>query len=232
MINARDFDIDPSSWEVDVLHVGQSQNRLVKIRNFFSNPDKVREIGMQAELKSTIMGEVSSIPGYTGRIGGVDMKFFTNFRTPILERMAAPMTILHNPKLSIFTIQRYKPGTECRVMSMYPHVDWMHYACVLSLNTEEELAGTDSGTGFCRQIETGMEHTCSDINYRHLRARNMNESMTTLDPSTFDRKGWELYHIEPHQYNTLLIYEGNVWHIPYFNTDWKCDRLTFNGFLK
>ena len=46
MINARDFDIDPSSWEVDVLHIGQSQNRLVKIRNFFSNPDKVREIGM------------------------------------------------------------------------------------------------------------------------------------------------------------------------------------------
>ena len=62
MINARDFDIDPSSWEVDVLHIGQSQNRLVKIKNFFSNPEKVREIGMQAELKRTIMGEVSSSP--------------------------------------------------------------------------------------------------------------------------------------------------------------------------
>ena len=232
MINAKDFGIDPSLWEVDVLHVGLSKNRLLKVRNFFSNPDEVRDFGLHAELKSTIMGEVSAIPGYTKRIGGVDMRFFTQFRDLILQRMSAPMSILHNPKLSIFTIQSYKPGTECRVMSMYPHVDWIHYACVLSLNTPEELEGTDSGTGFCRHIETSMEHTCSDINYRHLRARNMDESMTTLDPINFDRKGWELYHVEPHEYNTLLIYEGNVWHITYFNTNWKCDRLTFNGFLK
>ena len=150
----------------------------------------------------------------------------------MLERMEAPMSILHNPRLSIFTFQKYEPGTQCRTTSMWPHVDWMHYACVLSLNTNEELEGTDSGTGFCRHIETNMEHTCSDINYRHRRARNMDETMTTLDPSTFDRDGWELYHIEPHEYNTLLMYEGNVWHLPYFNLDWKCDRITFNGFLK
>ena len=37
MINAKEFDIDPSSWEVDVIHIGQSQNRLLKVKNFFSN---------------------------------------------------------------------------------------------------------------------------------------------------------------------------------------------------
>ena len=232
MINAKEFDIDPSSWEVDVIHIGQFQNRLLKVKNFFSNPDKVREVGLQADFKSTIMGEISAIPGYTSRVGGVDLRFFVPFRTLLLERMAAPVTILHNHKISIFSIQKYKPGTECRTMSMYPHVDWIHYAAVVPLNTNEELEGTDNGTGFCRHIETGMEHICSDINYRHLRARNMDVTMTVLDPSTYDRKGWELYHIEPHEYNTLLLYEGNVWHIPYFNTNWKCDRITFNGFLK
>ena len=232
MINARDFDIDPSSWEVDVFHIGQSQNRLTKIKNFFSNPDEVRDIALKADLKSTIMGEKSSVPGYTSRIGGVNMKFFSPFREFLFEKMNAQESILHNPRLSIFTIQKYKPGELCRTMSMYPHVDWLHYACVLSLNTNEELEGTDSGTAFCRHISTNMEHTCSDMNYRHGRARNKDETMVPLDPSTFDRCGWLTYHIEPHEYNTLLMYEGKVCHTPYFNTNWNCDRLTFNGFLK
>ena len=77
MINAKDFDIDLSSWEVDVFHIGQSQNRIIKIKNFFSNPDKVRDIALEADLKNTIMGEVSSVPGYVSRVGGVDMKFFS-----------------------------------------------------------------------------------------------------------------------------------------------------------
>ena len=63
MIDAREFDIDLSSWEVDVIHIGQDQNRLIKIKNFFSNPDKVRETALNANLKNTIKGEVSSVPG-------------------------------------------------------------------------------------------------------------------------------------------------------------------------
>ena len=232
MIDAREFDIDLSSWEVDVIHIGQSQTRLLKIKNFFSNPDKVRDVALNADLKSTIMGEKSSTPGYISRMGGVDLKFFTPFRDILYDKMNAPRLILHNPKTSIFTIQKYKPGELCRTTSMYPHVDWMHYACVLSLNTNEELEGTDSGTAFCKHISTNMEHTCSDINYRHERVRNQDQTMVPLDPSTFDRCGWITYHVEPHEYNTLLMYEGNVWHTPYFNTNWKCDRLTFNGFLK
>ena len=232
MINAKEFYIDPSSWEVDVIHVGQSQNRLLKIKNFFSNPDEVREISLQAELKSTIMGEKSSTPGYISRIGNVDMMFLSPIKEILHEKMGASRLILHNPKNCIFTIQKYKPGELCRTTSMYPHIDWMHYACVLSLNTNEELKGTESSTAFCRHIETNMEHSCSDMNYRHDRVRNQDQDMVSLDPSTFDRKGWVTYHKELHEYNTLVLYEGNIWHTPYFNTDWKCDRLTFNGFLK
>lgn len=232
MINSREFNIDLSLWEVDVKTIGQSQNRIIKIKNFFSNPNKVREIALQAELKSTIMGEKSSTPGYISRIGNVDMMFLSSFKEILHEKMDASRLILHNPKNCIFTIQKYKPGELCRTTSMYPHVDWMHYACVLGLNTNEELEGTESSTAFCRNIVTNMEHTCSDMNYRHNRARNQDNTMVPLDPSTFDKCGWLTYHKEPHEYNTLLMYEGNLWHTPYFNTNWICDRLTFNGFLK
>ena len=232
MINAREFDIDPSLWGVDIFHIGQSQNRIIKVKNFFSNPNKVRDIALQAELQSTIMGEKSSTPGYISRIGGVDIKFFTPFKDLLHEKMGATRLILHNPKNCIFTIQKYKPGELCRTTSMYPHIDWMHYACVLSLNTDEELKGTESGTAFCRHVETEMEHSCSDTNYRHDRVRNQDQTMVPLDPKNFIREGWNTYSVVPHEYNTLVLYEGNVWHTPYFNTNWKCDRLTFNGFLK
>lgn len=232
MINAKEFDIDLSSWEVDVLHVGRCQNRLIKIKNFFSNPDKVREIALNANFKNSIKGEVSSVPGYVSRIGGVDGKFFSPFRDILYDKMKTTNLVLHNPKSSVFTFQKYKPGELCRTSSLYPHVDWQHYACVLSLNTNEELEGTESGTAFCRNVSTNMEHICSDLNYRYDRVSNKDQTMVPLDPSTFDRCGWLTYHIEPHEYNTLLMYEGKVCHTPYFNTNWNCDRITFNGFLK
>lgn len=232
MIDAKEMNIDPSLWGIDVIHIGQSKTRIVKVKNFFSNPDRVREIALQADLKCTIMGETSYTPGYVGRIGNITTEFFKNFVDIARSNLQPSITILHNPKISMFTIQRYKPGELCMTTSLYPHVDRLHYACVLSLNTNEELSGTDSGTSFCRHIETNMEHTCSDMNYRHDRARNQDRTMVPLDPSTFVREGWETYHTEPHEYNTLLLYEGNVWHTPYFNTNWSCDRITFNGFLK
>ena len=94
------------------------------------------------------MGEVSSVPGYVSRIGGIDMKFFSPFRDIIYDKMKTTNLVLHNPKSSMFTFQKYKPGELCRTSSLYPHVDWQHYACVLSLNTNEELEGTESGTAF------------------------------------------------------------------------------------
>ena len=38
--------------------------------------------------------------------------------------------------------------------------------------------------------------------------------------------------VEKHEFNTLLVYEGRMWHSPYFRQEgWDVDRLTFNAFL-
>jgi len=54
MIDAKQFNIDPSLWGVDVFHIGQSQTRLIKVKNFFSNPDKVREVALCGILHISI----------------------------------------------------------------------------------------------------------------------------------------------------------------------------------
>ena len=32
----------PSTWEVDEKHIGRSKNKLVIVKNFFTNPDDLR----------------------------------------------------------------------------------------------------------------------------------------------------------------------------------------------
>lgn len=232
MINSADLIINPSNWRVDTIHIGNSKTRILKIKNFFDNPDKVRDICLSSNFVSTVMGEYSALSGYMVRIGNVTTNFFKPFTEALQKYMDASPYILQVPNRSIFTFQKYEPGSLCRTMSLYPHIDRLYYACVLSLNTSTELEHTESGTAFCRHVETNMEYACSDINYRHSRVQNYNQEMVVLDPSSFERSGWEIYHIESHEYNSLLMYEGNVWHTPYFNSNWNCDRITFNGFMK
>ena len=57
------------NWRIMHYEIGNSQNRIVTIRNFFKNPDLLREYAESVDYVDTINGQVSGIPGYIHRIG-------------------------------------------------------------------------------------------------------------------------------------------------------------------
>ena len=102
----------------------------------------------------------------------------------------------------------------------------------ISLNFDEEIKDAQSGTAFFRSKEFNEEFVSSDKNYRSSRILNKINAYVNFDPSKYKSKDWERYHVEPHEFNTLLLYEGRLWHSPYFRQEgWGTNRLTFNAFL-
>ena len=63
------FALDQFNWRVMNYEIGNSNNRILVIRNFFKNPDKLREYAESVDYVDTINGQVSGIPGYIHRIG-------------------------------------------------------------------------------------------------------------------------------------------------------------------
>ena len=102
----------------------------------------------------------------------------------------------------------------------------------MDLNFNEEMSDAQSGTAFWRSKEFQEEFVSSDKNYRGSRILNKINAYVNFDPSQYKSKDWERYHVEPHEFNTLLLYEGRLWHSPYFRQEgWGTNRLTFNAFL-
>ena len=63
------FALDQFNWRVMNYEIGDSNNRILVIRNFFKNPDKLREYEESVDYVDTINGQVSGIPGYLRRVG-------------------------------------------------------------------------------------------------------------------------------------------------------------------
>jgi hypothetical protein len=223
----------PSNWEVEQKHIGKSKNRILRVKNFFVNPEEIRAYALATEYVSTLMGEHTNLPGYIHNIGLPSKQLHEPFSYLCKTYFGASKSLMAIPAYSTFTFQMYEVFEKCRLMSLIPHTDDTHYACVMSLNTLEESEGTHSGTAFFRYEETDEEFLASDRNYRVERVQNKIQAMVNFDPSSLKLKDWDRYHIEPHEYNTLVLYEGKLWHSPYYIQEhWKANRLTFNAFLK
>jgi hypothetical protein len=219
------------NWRIMHYEIGNSQNRIVTIRNFFKNPDLLREYAESVDYVDTINGQVSGIPGYIHRIGnGISTVMRPIMSIATNEFEASEDFVLENPHK--FTFQIYPIDKECRKASLHPHTDNVRYAGVCSLNKDDEYGGSDNGTALWRNDTTLEEHTLKDFNYRAKRVAKREVEYVKLDPSTVDIPGWSIYHVIPHSYNTFVMYEGNMWHSPYFDlSKWKTNRLTFNCFL-
>ena len=72
--------------------------------------------------------------------------------------------------------------------SLAPHTDDTHYASVLSLNFNEEIADAQSGTAFWRSKEFQEEFVSSDKNYRGSRILNKINAYVNFDPSQYKSK--------------------------------------------
>jgi len=225
------FAIDNIKWRISKYEIGNSKNRIVVIKNFFKNPDILTEYAKSLDYVNTIDGQISGVPGYVHRIG--------NGIKPLLRPLVSIATrefeahedfVLQNPHK--FTFQIYPVGKEVNESSLFPHVDNVRYAGVCSLNKENEYDGNDNGTALWINDKSKEEYVCKDYNYRIKRYQTKNKNKVNLDPCNIDIPEWSIYHIIPHSYNTLVLYEGNLWHSPYFNSSsWKTDRTTFNCFL-
>jgi hypothetical protein len=223
----------PRDWDVDQTHIGKSKNRIVKIRNFFKNPDAVRAFALSCDYVSTLNGEYTNLPGFVHRIGHISKQFHEPFKFACHTYFEAGRSVMSIPAYSDFTFQMYEVNEKCRMCSLAPHTDDTHYAGVLCLNKSEELVDTDSGTAFFRNVELNEEFVSSDKNYRSSRSLNHTNAFVNFDPSKFKSKEWERYHVELHEYNSLILYEGRLWHSPFFRQgEWSTNRLTFNAFLQ
>ena len=228
------FELNFPMWEVTKYHIGNSKNRIVSIKNFFKYPKKLREYAESLDYMDTLNGQVSGIPGYVHKIGApsevVD--------GPILDIASRVFEVTEPFALDdghLFTFQIYpiSSSKKCRSSSLYPHVDNYRYAGVCSLNLNEECKNSDNSTAFWRWDATSEEHTVKDSNYRESRnIRNLPQTVVDLDPSKFSIEGCSIYEKIPHSFNNFIMYEGNLWHSPYFNASaWKVDRTTFNCFI-
>ena len=223
----------PKDWEVEQLHIGNSKNRIIKIKNWFKNPEQVRALALSGEYVCTVNGEFSNLPGNVSRIGHLSNQLYPNFKFLLSNYFEASKNILLQPEFSHFTFQSYEVQEKCRMCSLTPHTDDIHYASVLALNFDEEMADTDSGTAFWRTKDFGEEFISSDKNYRQSRVISNVNAYVNFDPSQYRSKDWERYHVEKHEFNTLMVYEGKIWHSPYFKqAGWDTNRLTFNAFLQ
>lgn len=225
------FGVNHFNWRIMHYEIGNSQNRIVVIKNFFKNPDALKEYAESVDYVNTINGEVSGIPGYIHRIGnGIKTVLRPIMKLATDQFDASEDFVLSNPHK--FTFQVYPINEKIRRASLHPHTDHVRYAGVCSLNKPEDYSGNDNGTALWRNDKTLEEHTIRDFNYRAKRYYKNNKEYVTFDPSVIDIPGWSIYHVIQHSYNTLVMYEGNMWHSPYFDlSKWKTNRLTFNCFL-
>lgn len=235
VINSELFNVNhPSHWEVEEKHIGNLKNKIVIVKNWFTNPEELMFFAKSVDYVDTIQGQVTNLPGYLHLIGNYKKSLYSPILYVCKQFFNSSDETMRNPEETRFSFQIYDTSQKVRFMSLFPHSDYTRYASVLSFNKEDDYdSETPNGTAFWRYKETGEEYVCAERNYRTERIANKACSMTTFDPSQVKLKEWERYHVEPHQFNTILFYEGSLWHSPYFAKDgWKTNRLTFNAFIR
>ena len=97
--------LHPKDWEVEQLHIGKAKNRVIKIKNFFVNPEQVRAYAMAADYVSTVDGEFSNLPGYVSRLGHVANQLLPQFRFILSNYFEASKKVMKDPEFSHFTFQ-------------------------------------------------------------------------------------------------------------------------------
>jgi len=200
-------------------YIGNTGSKIVKIDNFFKDPEFIREYALNAyyinehDVNGLGTGD-SKTHWYTHRFSmhfdNYDF-FFDKVKAEIFYDKNVQYTMLPNH----YNFQYYD-----MMGPNVPHTDPTHYAGVLSLNYKDEMEGTGSCTRFHRLKKTGEEIT-------------LNGTYRAVRPDQTPPDGFECYHEVAHEFNTLFIYEARMFHSAYCDySKWTSDikRLTFNCF--
>lgn len=218
VLNQEIFSIN-KSIKPRFITVGNQNNRILIIDDFFQYPDSVRELALNTtyvdEKNLLKLGNVTDTTHWYTHYLECTTHHFSDFLICAKRQFFKDNRANNDFFPFHYTFQYYTQISKC-----IPHVDGTSYAGLVPLNTEEELKNKSSGTGFYRSKETGEEYTVSGT-YRQT---------AVLSDKRFD--DFEEYHVEYHKFNRLIMYEGNLLHtaVANWDNDSKDKRLTFNFF--
>jgi hypothetical protein len=211
MINVIDseiFKLDEKNITIEEKYIGNFDNKLLLVNNFFKYPQKVKEYALSCKY---IKPQIGTNPGFVHQynFNPYDfLDFCTYLRANYFNNYTSPKEDY------TFTFQAYK-----NVPKILPHIDSVEYAGLCCLNDEDEIKENISGTSFYR-YKSGEEYTFRN-SYRN----------EILKSSRL--KDWNVYHTQYHKFNQFIFYESGLFHSAYWNKiNWNHDtpRLTFNSF--
>lgn len=197
-----------------VEEIGRTATKVVSIRNFYKNPDSVRDL-IQRSPVTRWPQIVKDYPAF----GRIKVELNTTALTEVIHQTIDEVYNVRMPQraalpfMANVLVDRSNPlaGT-----CVKPHFDTgADFAAVIYMNTPEECSG---GTGFYRHRPTGCElaPTPAEI-FEH-----------RMDFGTYDVKSpfftdsdsrWELIHLAEMEYNKLVIYPARLFHSLYMRIE-------------
>lgn len=211
IVKSADFRIN-KKFKLTEKYIGNANNKIIIIEDFLKNPELIRNYGLEMsyidEKNEKKYAQDTLTHWYTHRTSLFSDQY-RDFFLWIINNHFGSIDNYQNDFMSTF--QYYD-----RIVNSKPHVDPMLYSSVLCLNLKDELENTSSSTRFYRYKLTGEE----SVKYR-----------TNIFNSPLDN--FEIYHLEEHQFNKLIIYEASLLHngfADYSKWDSKIKRFTLNFF--
>lgn len=223
------------SANVSLELIGQEQNPIIVIDNFFPNPQTLVDFAMQA--KGFEQDKNDFYPGERLNLPKNYSEYVIAFASEhMLSLVNRPKASKLQSTLCALSIANQSPNTLLPIQRI-PHFDtvdqsqWalLHYLC-------SEKHG---GTGFFRHRHTGFENIVENRRKRYQRVLE-DEAFTKGLPSKQYVAGscqlFEMYHEVEVRFNRAIFYPSNLLHSGLI-TDWQAtdipsSRLTANTFIK
>lgn len=209
------FRVNPQA-EITVDYIGHSQSCLITIDNLLVDPWAARQflqgLPQQDAIRAPGRRPPGFFPGYQTYLS-YDFLDLNHTVNRLLEQYFG--LGLRRPSWSYQTCDSQRP---VYAQSRYPHCDQGQIAANIFLNTDDELQGGVSGTGFYRFRRTGEETAFpSSCRYRKQRYGYDDPKMELipLEPVQNDQN-WQQYYVAEQRWNRMNIYEGALFHCVYF----------------
>lgn len=215
----------PDKLKVKEKYIGENKNKIIIIDNLFEDPEYVRDYALNAAYMPNTPG--LNLSGNVVELGFYQ-DYYLTFCNFIIQQFYGKVDDKVNPTI---TFQRYDLSKKVLDKNLFPHIDDTSYASVTSLNHDDELINTKSGTSFYQFIPT-KEESSKLFSYRFERTRLYKNKQIDFDYEDLVFEDFQMYHLEEHKFNRMIFYESNLFHSAYFHKKhFEVDRLTFNCFI-
>ncbi|MGD6874280.1 DUF6445 family protein [Sutcliffiella horikoshii] len=195
--------------------------KLIIVDNFYSDPDKIRELALEEEYASVAR---LNYPGYQSH-----KIFKSNALKLSFEKLIGKEIDVDSDR---FTFGGFRLITEETGQMPKIHADSIDWAVMIFLTPNAPL---EKGVGFYRHKETGLEGPPSDQIARELGFEDASEfERTIIHRDQANLECWELVSTVSPVYNRLVMFRGReLYHAPIggFGDSPENCRITHNFFF-